>query len=102
MAAVFNNLNIETPGIEEEAVEGLEAALGMDIEEVGYIYGEGKEGGDGTQRALEAIEFLTQDSELSGTTLVDARNESNKLSRLEMMWTVQHLAGRGEVCVQFL
>ena len=40
MAAVFNNLNIETPGTEEEAVEGLEAALGMDIEEVVGVYGE--------------------------------------------------------------
>ena len=29
VAAVFDNLNIETAGTEEEASEGLEAALGM-------------------------------------------------------------------------
>ena len=40
--------------------------------------------------ALGALEFLTQDAELSGTTLVDAHNEFNELSRLAMLWTVQH------------
>ena len=40
----------------------------------------GEEGGGGTQRALEALEFLTQDAEPSGTTLVDARNGFNELA----------------------
>ena len=47
-----------------------------------------EEEGGGTQRALEALEFLTQESEPSGTTLVDARNWFNNLSRLAMLWTV--------------
>ena len=51
---------------------------------------EGEEGGGGTQRALESLEFLTQEAEPSGTTLVDARNGFNKLSRLAMRWTVWH------------
>ena len=38
---------------------------------------EGEEGGGGTQRALEPLEFLTQDSDPSGTTLVYARNGFN-------------------------
>ena len=50
----------------------------------------GEEGGDGTQRALGALEFLTQDVELNGTTLIDARDGFNKLSRLAMLWTVRH------------
>ena len=58
----------------------------MEVEETGES--EGKEGGDGTQRALGALEFITQDAEPSGTTLVDACNGFNDLSRLEMIWTV--------------
>ena len=56
---------------------------------------EGKEGGDGTQRELVALEFLTQDAEPRGTMLVDAHNGFNELSRLAMLWTVRHhwLAG---------
>ena len=50
----------------------------------------GKEGFNGTQRALVALEFLTQDADPSGTMLVNARNGSNNLSRLSMLWTVQH------------
>ena len=56
----------------------------------GYGGSEGEEGGGGTQRPLEALEFLTQDAEPSGTTLVDARNGFNELSRLVMLWTVRH------------
>ena len=51
---------------------------------------EGGEGGGGTLRALETLELLTQESEPSGTTLVDARNGFNELSRLAMLWTVRH------------
>ena len=91
MAVGFHNLTIETAGTEEEAEEGLEASLEtqeMDVEGDGGR--DGEEGDRGTQRALEALEFLTQDAEPSGTTLVDARNGFNELSRLAMLWTVWH------------
>ena len=39
---------------------------------------------------MGALEFLTQDVEPIGTTLVDACNRFNELSRLAMLWTVQH------------
>ena len=84
----INNLTIETTGTEEETADGLEAALGMDVEE--DRDSEGEEGGEGTQRALGALEFLTQDAEPSGTTLVDAHNGFKELSRLAMIWTVRH------------
>ena len=58
----------------------------MEVEKTG----KGEEGGKGTQRALVAQEFLTQDAEPSGTTLLDERNGFNKLSRLSMLWNVQH------------
>ena len=65
----------------------------MEFEEDGGS--EGEEGGDGTPRAPGVLELLTQDTEPSETTLVDARNGFNELSRLEMLWTVRHrwLAG---------
>ena len=53
--------------------------------------GEGEEEGEGTISTLGSIEFLTQDTEPSGTTLVDARNGFNEMSRLSMLLTVQHL-----------
>ena len=71
----------------------MEAALGMEVEEFGGC--EGKEEGGGTLRALEALEFLTQDAEPSGTKLVDARNGFNELSRLAMLWTVWHRCPAG-------
>ena len=51
--------------------------------------------GGGTQRELGSLEFLNQESEPLGTTLVDAHNGFNKMSRLAMLWTVRHrcLAG---------
>ena len=66
----------------------MEAALGMEVEV--DRESEGEEGGGGTQRALEALEFLTQEAEPIGTTLVDACNGFNELSRLAMLWTVRH------------
>ena len=42
MVAGVESLSIETAGIEEEAAEGLEAALEMDIEEEGEGKGEGE------------------------------------------------------------
>ena len=59
----------------------------MEVEEDRGSKGEDEEGG--SQWALEALEFLTQEAELSGTTLVDARYGFNELSRLAMLWTVQ-------------
>ena len=91
MAVGLHNLIIETAGTEEKAAEGLGAALEMEFGGEGE--GEGEEGGDGAIWALGALEFLTQDAEPSGTTLVDARNEINKLSRL---------AGGGKVPIQLL
>ena len=70
----INNLTIETAGTEEEAAEVLEDTLDMELEE---RCGEGEEGGGGTKRALEALEFLTQEAELSVTTLIDACNGFN-------------------------
>ena len=60
----------------------------MDIEE--DRGSEGKEGGDRTQRSLVSLEFLTQDAEPSGTTLVDACNGFNEMSNLAMLWTMRH------------
>ena len=77
------NLNTETEGTEEEAEEGLEAALGIELEE--DMDSEGEEGSEGNQRALGSLEFLTQDAEPSGTALVDARNGFNEMSRLAML-----------------
>ena len=86
--ARITNLQIDTAGTEEEASEGMAEALGMEgMEDEGS---EGEEGGGGTQRALEALELLTQDAEPSGTMLVHACNGFNELSRLEMLWTVRH------------
>ena len=79
----FNNLSIETAGMQVEAEDGLAAALEMEME--GDRESEGEEGGGGTQRALEALEFLTQEAEPSGTTLVDARNGFNEMNRLAML-----------------
>ena len=42
-----------------------------------------------------ALEFLTQESDPSGTTLVAARNGFNEMNHLAILWTVRHrwLAG---------
>ena len=80
--AKLNNLNIETVGTEEEAAEGLAAAL--EIEVVEDEGSKGEYGGGGTQRALEALEFLTPEADS------DTRNVFNELSRLAILWTVWH------------
>ena len=85
--AGINNLSIEMAGTEEEAADGLADALEMEVEE--NRGREGKERGDGTQRALVALEFLTQDAEPSGTTLIDIPNGFNNMSHLAMLWTVR-------------
>ena len=89
----INNLRIDTAGTEVEAAEHLEAELWMEVEADGGR--EGEEGGEGTQRALGDLEFLTQDAEPIRTTLVDACDGFNKLSRLAMMCNVQHLWPEG-------
>ena len=48
----MGNLTIEMAGTEDEAAEGLKAALGMDMEEGGGINNEGEEEGEYTQKAL--------------------------------------------------
>ena len=93
MLACLHKLSIVTAGTEEEATEVLEAALGIvthEMEVVGDGGSEGEEGGGGTQQALEALEFLTQDAEPSGTTLFHACNGFNELSHLAMLWNVRH------------
>ena len=77
-------------GTEEEAAENLQEAMNMETEEEGGNVVEVDEGGGGNQRALVALYFLTQNADPSGTTLVDSRNGFSELSRLEMLWTVQH------------
>ena len=57
----------------------------MDIEVAGDIKCEGEEDGEETQRALGVLEFLNQDADPSRTTLVDACNGFNDLSRLAIM-----------------
>ena len=79
----LGNLTIETKVTQEEAEEGLIAALEINME--GDRESEGEEGDGGTQRSMEAFKLLTQDAEPSGTTLVDARNGFNELSRLRML-----------------
>ena len=49
-----------------------------------------RKGGYGNTRELGSLEFLTQDADPSGTTIVDACNGFNELSRLAMLWTVWH------------
>ena len=53
-------LTIETAGTEEETADGLDVALGMEVKK--DRDSEGEEGGEGTQRALVALEFLTQNA----------------------------------------
>ena len=84
--AGLNNLSIETEDTEEKAAERFKTALEMEVEEKG----KGEEGGEGTQRSLGALQFITQDSEPSGTTLIDSSNGFNELSRLAMLWTMRH------------
>ena len=71
-------------------MEQLTAGLEMEVEGDRGSKVEREEGGDGTQRALVSLEFLTQDAERSGTMLVDACTGFNKLSRLTMLWNVWH------------
>ena len=75
MLAGITNLAIETEGTEEEAAEQLAASLEMEVE--ADRGGEGEAESGGTQRALGALEFLTQEAEPSGTILVDACNGFN-------------------------
>ena len=82
------NLNIEMAVTEEEAAEGLAATIDMEVEE--DRGSEGEDEGGGTQRKLEALEFLAQEAEPSSTTLVDAYNGFKKLIQLAMLWTVRH------------
>ena len=83
VAGCLVHLTIETVGTTEEAEKGLAVALEMEMEV--DRASEGEEGGGGALRVLEALEFLTQEAEPIGTTLVDARNGFNNLSRLAQL-----------------
>ena len=88
----LNKGTIETVGTEEESAEGLEAALGMASEGMEVEEDRGSKGedyGGGTQRALGALKLLTQETDPSGNTLVDALNEFNELRRLAILWIVR-------------
>ena len=79
--------------MEEDAAEGLEAALGMASQDMEVEEDRGSKGWDDkeeTQRALGYLELLIQEAEPSRTTLVDAHNGFNELSRLAMLWTMRH------------
>ena len=86
--AGITNLTIDTAVTEEEAADTLEAEIGVEVEE--DEDSDGEEGDDRTQSELGALEFLTQDADPSGTTLVDDCNGFNELSRLAILWTVRH------------
>ena len=70
-------LSMEVDRTEEEVAQKLKRALGMEVEEEG----EEEEEGEG---------LLTQESEPSGTMIIDACNGFNWLSRLAMLWTMGH------------
>ena len=88
VAGLLNNLNIKMAVTEKEATDGLEATLGMEVEEDRDR--EVEEGVEDTQQTLGSLEFLTQDAYPSVTTLVDACNGFNELICLAMLWTVRH------------
>ena len=71
-------MNVEVYGTEGEASKNLAAALYM---EVGRVSDEG----EGAMLAMEATGYLTQEDDTGGMTLVDVRNEFNKLSHLSML-----------------
>ena len=67
MSGLLTNLRRARAGTEEAAAEGLAEALRMKgVEAKGS---EGEEGGGGTLRTLEALEFLTQEAERSRAVL---------------------------------
>ena len=66
----------------KEEVQNLDTVLGMEVGEV--VEGEGEGAG-----------FLTQESDVGWTTLVDTYNRFNELIRLVILWEVQHLWPEG-------
>ena len=61
VAVEMGNLSIKTAGTEEKVAKGLAAAIGKEIDE--DRGSEKEEGGDGTQKELGALKFLTQDAD---------------------------------------
>ena len=82
VAASLNNFRIDTAATEDETEEIFMAEQEMEVEEGREDLMEEEEEGDGTQRALGALDLLTKDSDPSVTTIVDAHNGFNELSRL--------------------
>ena len=76
---------VDTGDVEKEDAVNLEMVMGMEVE------GEYQLEGDSTLMALVATGFLIKETEPIGKILVNDRNGFNKLSRLAMMCTVQHL-----------
>ena len=73
----------------EVGEEGIYMGVAADTEDDDAVAEVGGIGGD--LLALEATGILTQDTEPSGTTIIDVHNGFNDLSRLAMRWTVhQH------------
>ena len=79
-----DGLILNTCVIEEGTAVNLETELEIGVEE------EYKKEGEGNLMALGGTRFLTKEAERSGTTLVNACNGFNDLSRLERLWTVWH------------
>ena len=55
VTAFMGNLSKDTAGTEEEATEALKTVLGMEIEDVGEINGEGDDKSEGNQRGMGAL-----------------------------------------------
>ena len=73
---------MEVDKTNKEEVQNLDTVLGMEVGEV--VEGEGEGAG-----------FLTQESDVGWTTLVDTHNRFNELIRLVILWEVQHLWPEG-------
>ena len=80
VAASLNNFRIDTAATEDETEEIFMAEQEMEVEEGREDLMEEEEEGDGTQRALGALDLLTKDSDPSVTTIVDAHNGFNDMS----------------------
>ena len=74
-------------GSVEGSAANLVDVLGIEVER-GLDEGEG--GGGGYMLALESTGIITQEADMGGTALVDARNGFNGMTHLEMMWTIRH------------
>ena len=78
----------------EVGVEEMDEGEGAEVDQENA---EAEEGGLGVGiLELEGTGLLTQDADPGGTTLVDTRNDFNKLFCLAMLWMVHHFRSEGE------